>query len=837
MGKPLYEGAWQYFLLPNGEYAIGSFLPGDDLNEPIGSPSLNDPLIRENWDHTQMTFSIPVKRLNFEPGDGLAHKFLDNLGTNTTTNRIRIWINKVGVLQFDVNDKDSVRHRLEHDITDWSIGTTHLIVGVFDFNNDVARLYLDGVLVDDTPDVPLNNDSIDAIDPHTHIGSNNASDYQLNGAIAVQIWDIPQDAAWVAAQWNGGDLLPSVVDSNTILLLRASEKDTGIVYSHKGQKISSIATVTLTTIDDVLTRWANGDAVLVYDDDDPANAVYTTISGAPSGTTIVVADSCAAVSGTNKYISKNLLIDPGMETAGTGNVTVGANQTVTKDGTVVFQDSLSLKDVWAAADDNDESTIWSPTLVTDENYFQTIRVWIPTILDDTTLHLDVDGAATPITSIEVGKSLSDDDHFARDFNLAGTYYLQAANNTIHDIGLQHVCIWARVKVNISPTGYYILSKRIDLNTGYVFNIDASSGVLQMKIGDGTNTYTIAGNTDLRDGRYHFLLGIIDGDNAGNCKIYVDGVEDGTTNKTGTLGDVNSITNTGTMVTDHYTHDNSIDGFIAEFGISYPADIMVAGEMGAAGEIANLYNNPGNPSQWPNHEDHWLCNDNTNSPVVVGAVNNLIASANTDVFAEKHWKMYNFCWKADQPAIEINLSVTGAGAGSNEVEVNVDAGQLRVNMVANGGCEGGADPPANWTQETNATVVSDTSPHSGTNCLKATAAAANVGASQNITLVDGRSYTVTIYAKATAGDTAALVVDTGDATVITLDTITSTIWTVLQGTFVATGTSGVIYVRGVVNGDIVWFDDASMTLNDYQVASTDSKASALWPKYPNPNYIG
>ncbi len=47
--------------------------------------------------------------------------------------------------------------------------------------------------------------------------------------------------------------------------------------------------------------------------------------------------------------------------------------------------------------------------------------------------------------------------------------------------------------------------------------------------------------------------------------------------------------------------------------------MAANEMGASGEIANLANNPGDPTQWPNSEDYWLCNEG--SGTTVGGQNN------------------------------------------------------------------------------------------------------------------------------------------------------------------------------------------------------------------------
>jgi len=184
------------------------------------------------------------------------------------------------------------------------------------------------------------------------------------------------------------------------------------------------------------------------------------------------------------------------------------------------------------------------------------------------------------------------------------------------------------------------------------------------------------------------------------------------------------------------------------------------------------------------------------------------------YATGTWLYYEQCFEGDQDGSHnFNLRIDGAGAGTNTATVYVDGGRIQEDPVVNPGMEGGATPPASWTQETNATVVSDTSPHSGTNCLKTTAGAVNVGAKQSVTLVDGRYYTAIGWAKATAGDTAEITVDTGDTSTISAGTVTATSWTQTKATFLSTGTSGVIYLRGQANGDIVWFDDIMLTILD------------------------
>jgi len=160
-------------------------------------------------------------------------------------------------------------------------------------------------------------------------------------------------------------------------------------------------------------------------------------------------------------------------------------------------------------------------------------------------------------------------------------------------------------------------------------------------------------------------------------------------------------------------------------------------------------------------------------------------------------------------------------------INYDNLVLMSTLTDNPGMEGGADPPAQWVQETDATVVSDTSPHAGTNCLKVTAGADNVGTSQAVTLVEGQRYTVSGWVKATAGDSGQIIVDTGDTTLITVGTITSTSWTRIRATFKATGTSGNVYLRGVANTDIVYFDDISIVRIDTGTV-TATKGAGIVP---------
>lgn len=157
-------------------------------------------------------------------------------------------------------------------------------------------------------------------------------------------------SAWsrtITAEYNSGNGSVDyfVVNPNTVFLGTYSDSDTDAVFQHRGQQVSTISTVTITTSQAVGLRiWKNGDRVVVYDDATTPNVVQTTINGTPSGSTITLTDSAAAVTGTNKWISKNLIADPNMEHSNANAYTAGdAATTLAKDTTTVKFDTRSLK--------------------------------------------------------------------------------------------------------------------------------------------------------------------------------------------------------------------------------------------------------------------------------------------------------------------------------------------------------------------------------------------------------------------------------------------------------------------------------------------------------------
>jgi len=133
--------------------------------------------------------------------------------------------------------------------------------------------------------------------------------------------------------------------------------------------------------------------------------------------------------------------------------------------------------------------------------------------------------------------------------------------------------------------------------------------------------------------------------------------------------------------------------------------------------------------------------------------------------------------------------------------------LQMNLIKNAGMEEGTNF---WTAESNATLASDTSEHSGLQELKVTAGADNVGATQELLFEDASFYEVLGWLKTTAGDVASIWIDKGDGTPVKLASLSNTTsYARKSSIFKSVGLPGNIYLRGDSNTDIVWFDDIAV----------------------------
>lgn len=147
--------------------------------------------------------------------------------------------------------------------------------------------------------------------------------------------------------------------------------------------------------------------------------------------------------------------------------------------------------------------------------------------------------------------------------------------------------------------------------------------------------------------------------------------------------------------------------------------------------------------------------------------------------------------------------------------------LQMNLIKNAGMEEGTDL---WTAESNATLASDTSEHSGFQELKVTAGANNVGATQELLFEDDSFYEVYGWLRTTAGDAASIWIDKGDGIPVKLTTLSNTTsYTRQSAIFKSEGLPGNIYLRGDNNTDIVWFDDIAVVHKQDLDAAADTLA--------------
>jgi hypothetical protein len=128
-------------------------------------------------------------------------------------------------------------------------------------------------------------------------------------------------------------------------------------------------------------------------------------------------------------------------------------------------------------------------------------------------------------------------------------------------------ISAWVKRNSTGTADIIASKRnstADVDEGYAFWI-MSGNPLRFEISDGTDVYDMQGTTQIVDNdKWYHVVVTFDEDNTSNCTFYIDGKEDSSISKTGTLGNVGDASNSLEFIIGNLTNKNQpFDGSIDE----------------------------------------------------------------------------------------------------------------------------------------------------------------------------------------------------------------------------------------------------------------------------------
>jgi hypothetical protein len=225
-------------------------------------------------------------------------------------------------------------------------------------------------------------------------------------------------------------------------------------------------------------------------------------------------------------------------------------------------------------------------------------------------------------------------------------------------------------------------------------------------------------------------------------------------------------------------------------------------------------------------DYWTCTDDAADTVVTGSVNNLVASANTNTFADEQWKRYDFTFSGDQDDVhDIDISISGAGAGANASTMYLDQVEVREQLTVAGDCEGtdGNTLPTGWSDtgspDADETQTDSADKHSGSTSILLNAADDTEGATQTITVENGAYYTLSFFEKNNAQD---IDVTLGTAATATIDATGDNTWTKHSYTFLTSGTSLVLSLVSGAAAQIGWFDDVSLIPLDTRAASTATK---------------
>lgn len=215
------------------------------------------------------------------------------------------------------------------------------------------------------------------------------------------------------------------------------------------------------------------------------------------------------------------------------------------------------------------------------------------------------------------------------------------------------------------------------------------------------------------------------------------------------------------------------------------------------------------------------------------------------------------------AVNIQIEHTTGGAPTHDLfldhvylidsidaTVYVDSGEIRENLIVNGGMESfqGGDPniPTGWTNSSLSAGgmvkagngEADTERHTGDFCAKYVAADSSEGIQlQFLTLVSNTKYTLSVFLKGDAGGEAIQIFSTGFANDYTFPTTITTGWVEYRFAInPGTDAFGNIFFRSGAAGQTFYLDDVSLIPLDTADASTATKGQGHWPKR-NPFFIG
>jgi hypothetical protein len=119
-------------------------------------------------------------------------------------------------------------------------------------------------------------------------------------------------------------------------------------------------------------------------------------------------------------------------------------------------------------------------------------------------------------------------------NLDGSHYLSHADHP--DLNMDAGDFTLEVLFKCGAQAAMTLLAKLAASRGYSLGL-TSEGKITATVGDGTHTATVTGTTNLSDSQYHLATLSFTANQAAGMKLYVDGVQEGDSQGTTSLGDI------------------------------------------------------------------------------------------------------------------------------------------------------------------------------------------------------------------------------------------------------------------------------------------------------------
>ncbi|MDO8524418.1 MAG: LamG domain-containing protein [bacterium] len=222
-------------------------------------------------------------------------------------------------------------------------------------------------------------------------------------------------------------------------------------------------------------------------------------------------------------------------------------------------------------------------------------------------------SATPSGKLKINPILG---HDLNAKNLYGASGGNVLNVTTEDFS---VSAWVNFPVGNVQSQVIMLKTQSSYasGAGYKFYY-TSTNLLDIRINDGTDDYLVYFSVNINDGKWHHLAATIDRDNANNCLLYIDGVVKAVS-RTGTLANIDSITNTDNFTVAKDTNGNVyLNGSIKDTKISIGTVWTAAQILYQAQHPFDYTANAGTLT------DYWRLDEGSGT-TLYGLVNNLTLS--------------------------------------------------------------------------------------------------------------------------------------------------------------------------------------------------------------------